>query len=277
MLNLILNYQFIQNAILASLLASIVCGIIGVIVIEKKLILMSGGIAHTAFGGVGLGYLIGINPMLGALAFSISSSYFITLTNHKAKVNKDVIIALFWSFGMALGILFIALAPGYPPDMTSYLFGNILSVTSFDLKLAFWLTIIILTVFFVFYNDWKSFLFDETWAKVMGMKTDLMDYILLGLIALTVVVLLRIAGIILTIALLTAPAALVSLFSDKLNIRMITASIVSFIFCVGGLYLSYLLNIPSGACIIILAVLLYFISLVINHFIKQRRIQDSEV
>ncbi|MDD4082537.1 MAG: metal ABC transporter permease [Sphaerochaetaceae bacterium] len=276
MLNLIQNYQFFQNAIIASFLASIVCGIIGVIVVEKKLILMSGGIAHTAYGGVGLGYMLSINPMLGALGFSIISSFFIGFANHKAKVNKDIIIALFWSLGMALGILFISLTPGYPPDMNSYLFGNILSVTTFDLQLVLILTIIILVIFFVFYNDWKSYLFDDTWAKVIGMKTNLIDYILLILIALTVVILLRIAGIILTIALLTAPAALSKLFTNKFKMRMILSSIISFIFCIGGLYLSYLLNIPSGACIIILAVSFYFISLLIKSLLISKDLKSKE-
>ena len=119
------EYQFLQNALFASVFASIVCGIIGVIIVEKKLVMMSGGIAHTSYGGVGLGYLMGFEPIIGAFLFSICAALGIGFIKRKGGARSDVVIGLFWSLGMALGILFIALMPGYPPDLSSYLFGNI--------------------------------------------------------------------------------------------------------------------------------------------------------
>ena len=137
MLESLFKYQFLQNAVAAALLASVACGIIGVLIIEKKLVMMSGGIAHTSYGGVGLGYLLGFEPLLGAFAFSILAAFGIGFLKQKGGARSDVVMGLLWSLGMALGILFIALRPGYPPDLNSYLFGNILSVTKSDLLLIF--------------------------------------------------------------------------------------------------------------------------------------------
>jgi len=125
MLTALLQYEYLQKAVLASIFASIVCGVIGVIIIEKKLVMMSGGIAHTAYGGVGLGYMLGFEPIIGAFIFAVAAAFGIGVIKRRAGGNSDVVIGLFWSLGMALGILFIALTPGYPPDLSSYLFGSI--------------------------------------------------------------------------------------------------------------------------------------------------------
>lgn len=269
----VFEYQFIQNALLASILASIVCGIIGVIVVEKKLVMMSGGIAHTAYGGVGLGYLIGFEPIIGAFLFSVGAAMGIGFVQRKRKTQSDVTIGLFWSLGMALGIIFIALMPGYPPDMNSYLFGNILSVTKADLKLMIILTFAVISIIIALFNDWKAYLFDEEFAFIIGIKTAFLEYLLLILIAMTIVVLIRVAGIILVIALLTAPAAIVGVFSSKLKNRMIYAVIVGNIFCMAGLWISYTLNIASGATIVILLVTFYFLTYAIQAILNHRRFE----
>jgi len=171
MLSSFFEYQFIQNAVLASFLASIVCGIIGVIIVEKKLVMMSGGIAHTSYGGVGLGYLLGFEPIVGAFLISICAALGIGYIRRNNKTRSDVIIGLFWSFGMALGILFIAIMPGYPPDLSSYLFGSILSITKNDLYLISILTLIVVFIITALFSHWKSYLFDEEFAKILGIKT----------------------------------------------------------------------------------------------------------
>jgi len=264
---------------LASILASIVCGIIGVIIVEKKLVMMSGGIAHTAYGGVGLGYLIGFEPIIGAFIFSTCAAVGIGYINRKGGAQSDVIIGLFWSLGMALGIVFIAIMPGYPPDMNSYLFGNILSVTKSDLYLMVILTFIVVVVVISLFNDWKSYLFDEEFASIIGIKTAFLEYLLLILIAMTVVVLIRVAGIIMVLAMLTAPAATASMFSTKLKNRMIYAIIFGIFFCIAGLWISYVLNIASGATIVILSVIFYFITYSIHSVqekIKRKRIAVNQ-
>lgn len=272
MISALIQYNFLQNAFLASIMASVICGIIGVIVVEKKLIMMSGGIAHTAYGGVGLGYLLNFEPIIGAFMFSIGAAMGIGYINRKSGVNTDIIIGLFWSLGMALGIVFIAFMPGYPPDLTSYLFGNILSVTKLDLRIMIVLTILVVIIIITFFEDWKAFLFDEEFAFIIGIKTVILEYLLLILVAMTVVVLIRVVGIILVLALLTAPAAIAGMLSSKLINRMIYAIIIGTVFCIMGLWLSYLMNIASGACIVILSVFTYFVMFAIRTtFTKVKR------
>lgn len=253
----LLSYQFMRNAVMACILASIVCGLIGVIVVEKKLIMMSGGIAHTAFGGVGLGYLCGFEPMIGAVLFSIGAAVGIGKIQRRGGVHTDIIIALLWSTGMALGTAFIGFTKGYPPDMSSYLFGDILTVTGGDIVMMAVLTALVCITVLVFFNDWKAFLFDGSFSHIAGMRTAFLEYLLLIMVALTVVVLIRVAGIVLVIALLTAPAATASLVSDRFSGRMALAVVFGLFNCFLGLWLSYALDIASGATIIIISVLIY--------------------
>ena len=259
MIKALFEYHFLQNALLAGILASIVCGIIGVIIVEKKLVMMSGGIAHTSYGGVGLGYLLGFEPIIGAFLFSICAALGIGYIKRKGGVRSDVIIGLFWSLGMALGILFIALMPGYPPDLSSYLFGNILSVTKSDLYLMVCLTLIVTLVIVSLFNNWKAYLFDEEFASIIGIRTAFLEYLLLVLIAMTVVVLIRVVGIILVLALLTAPAATAGMLTSNLKSRMIYSVLFGSIFCIAGLWISYEMNIASGAVIVILSVICYLL------------------
>jgi len=264
MLEAIIKYEFFRNAVLVSFLAAIICGIIGVIIVEKKMLMMSGGIAHTAYGGVGLGYLLGFEPIIGAGLFSVAAALIIGSVRRKGGVYTDVIISLLWSLGMALGIAFVGLMPGYPPDINSYLFGNILSVTKKDLYIMLPLVLIVLLAVIMFYNDLKAFLFDRGFSKVAGIKTAFLEYMVLILTALSVVALIRVVGIILVIALLTAPAACAAFISKNLKGRMIAASVLSGIFCLAGLGVSYNFGIPSGAAIVFISVITYFMFFIIN-------------
>ncbi|MBQ2718882.1 MAG: metal ABC transporter permease [Clostridia bacterium] len=252
-----LHYRFMQNALVAALLCGVLCGLIGVIIVEKRLVMMSGGIAHTAYGGVGLGYLFGFSPLLGAVLFSLAAAFGIGTLRRRGGARTDVLISLFWSLGMAAGIVFVALAPGYPPDLNSYLFGNILTVTSGDLWLMLGVTALVVLLLLALFEDLRSYLFDETFAAVSGLRVRLLEWLVLGLIALTVVVLLRVTGIMLAIALLTAPAATAAMLTRRLFPRMLTAAGLSAGFSVAGLVLSFYFNIPSGATVVALAVLTY--------------------
>lgn len=279
MINAIVEYQFLQNAILAGFLASIVCGIIGVIIVEKKLVMMSGGIAHTSYGGVGLGYLLGFEPIFGAFIFAVAAALGIGFIKKRGGPRADVIIALFWSLGMALGILFISLMEGYPPDLTSYLFGNILFVSKSDLYLMIVLTIAVIFIIIALFNDWKAYLFDEEFAAIIGIRTTFLEYLLLILVAMTVVVLIRVVGIILVLSLLTVPAATAEKFSTKLKSRMIYAIVLGNVFCFVGLYISYITNIASGAAIVILSVLCYILCYGIcwvNRNITRNKLADKK-
>jgi zinc transport system permease protein len=268
MIEALLKYNFLQNAVYSALMASVVCGIIGTIIVEKKLVMMSGGIAHTSFGGVGLGYYLNIEPIFGAMFFALLSSVAIVTIRRKTEVDSDTLIGIMWAMGMSLGILFISFMKGYPPDMSSYLFGDILTVTNLDIKVMLVLVIFVVIAITALFNQWKAYLFDEEFSYVRGLNTNFYEYFLFILIALTVIVLIRVTGIILIIALLTAPPAMARLFTYNFKKIIILAIIFGMIFSILGLWLSYLFNIPSGASIILLIGSTYFLMATIVQKVK---------
>ncbi|WP_129597460.1 metal ABC transporter permease [Anaerophilus nitritogenes] len=272
MLEEIFRYQFLQHAILSAIFASIACGIIGTIITEKNLIMMSGGIAHTAFGGIGMGYFIGIEPIFGALVFSIVAALGVNKIHKKTHTGEDILVGMFWSLGMALGILFIWLTPGYPPELSSYLFGDILTVSKMDLYMMIIVNVMIVGIVGGYFQQFKAYLFDEEFAAVIGMKTSYLEKIVFILIALTIVILIRVVGIILIIALLTVPTAIAKEFSYDLKKIMILSSLVGILFCLFGLFISYLLQIPSGASIVISLVISYLIICIIKNKIKKGKL-----
>lgn len=253
----VLQYEFMRNALLAGLLAAIACGIIGTYVIVKRMVFISGGIAHASFGGIGLGYLLGINPVLGALFFAIASALGMGLVTRRTKLPEDTAIGILWAMGMALGVIFIGLAPGYAPDLFSYLFGNILTVPLSDLVIMLILDVVIISVVFLLYKEFLALSFDEEFSTVVGMPTERLYLILLGLIALTVVVLIRVVGIILVIALLTIPAAMARQYTHSLKKVMCLSILFGAVFAVSGLWLSYVVDLASGATIILVAGILF--------------------
>lgn len=247
-----LQYEFMRNALAAGLLAAVACGVVGVYVVVKRIVFISGGIAHTSFGGIGLGYFLGINPILGALVFALGSGMTIGLVTRRTRLPEDTTIGVLWAMGMALGIVFIGLAPGYAPDLMSYLFGNILTVPSGDLLLMLVLDGVILAVVIALYKEYLIVAFDEEYATAIGMPVEKLWLLLLGMIALTVVVLIRVVGMILVIALLTFPAAMARQFTHNMRTMMVLSVALGALFTVGGLALSYALGLPSGATIILL-------------------------
>ncbi len=257
----VLQYDFMRNALLAGLLASVACGIVGVYVVVKRIVFISGGIAHASFGGIGLGYLLGINPIHGAIFFTLASALGMGLVTRKTRLPEDTAIGILWAMGMALGIIFIGLAPGYAPDLFSYLFGNILTVPPADLLLMLVLDAIIVGIVIALYKEFQALSFDEEFSTVVGVPVTPLYLLLLGMIALTTVVLIRVVGIILVIALLTIPAALARQFTHDLGKMMLLAILFGAVFTFGGLWLSYGLDLASGATIILLsgaALLIYF-------------------
>ena len=276
MIEAILNYTFMQNALFAALMASIVTGIIGTIAIEKKLISMSGGIAHASFGGIGFGYLVGFEPIWGGLVFAIGSSVLISKISKNSKMKADTMTGILWSFGMALGILFISLAPGYMPDMTSYLFGDILSVSSGSLIYMALFTVIILVVFIMLFNHLIIYLFDENYAKARGINTKLLEWLVYIMIPIGIMVLIKIVGIILTIALMTIPVSIAKLLCKSIKQVIWVSMLLSAVFSLAGLTIAYYVNIPSGVCIILLSTVVYLILLAVKRRI-QKRLHDQRV
>jgi len=269
-----LQYEFMRNALYAGLLAAVACGIIGSYVVVKKMVSVSGAISHSSFGGIGIGYFAGISPVLGALFFTVASALGMGLVIKRTKLPEDTAIGILWAMGMALGIIFIGLTPGYAPDLFSYLFGNILTVPFSDLIMMIVLDFVIITAVSLLYKEFLTISFDEEFGTVIGIPAERLYLVLLCLVALTVVVLIRVVGIILVIALLTIPAAIARQFTHNLFKMMILSVLFGAILTFGGLWLSYEFDVASGATIILLSGTVLLITLLASR-IRRRRIQKT--
>lgn len=271
-----LQYEFMRNALMAGLLAAVACGIVGVYVVVKKIVFISGGIAHASFGGIGLGYFLGINPIIGALFFSLASGVAIGAITRRTRLAADTAIGILWALGMALGVMFIALTPGYAPDLMSYLFGSILTVPFSDILLMLVLVAVIIGIAVALYKEYLILSFDEEYGTAVGMPVGKLYLLLLAMIALTVVVLIQIVGMILVIALLTFPAAMARQFTHNMKTMMLLAVFLGFLFIVGGLWLSYVLKLPSGATIVLLSGTILVVSLGLSRLrMRHRRIRRA--
>jgi zinc transport system permease protein len=255
------DYRFMQLALMACLLASIGCGVIGSYVVVKRIGFLAGGIAHSVLAGMGAAYFLGGAPVTGAVIAALTAAVLVGWVNLKWKQDEDVLIAALWSMGMATGIIFISRTPGYAPDLMSYLFGNILLVTANDLILMAILDLIILVLVAVFYKQLLATVFDEEFARLRGVNVELFYILLLCIIALTVVLLMRIVGLILVIALLILPAAAAGQVSRSLLQMMWLAVLLSVGITVAGLALSYGPNLPSGSTMVLVAGATYLLSL----------------
>lgn len=253
------HYRFFINAFLSALFAAVSCGIIGTYIVAKRIVFISGGITHASFGGIGLGYFLGINPVIGATIFGLFSGFGIEFFSKKADIREDSAIAILWSFGMALGIIFISLTPGYAPNLMSYLFGNILIVSTIELYLMCLLDILIIAFFIFFYKIILYLSFDEEYAKTHHAPVEFFNYVLISLVALTIVINIRVVGIILVLPLLTIPQTVANLFSKNYKQILFFSIFIAFIGSVTGLFISYFLDIPSGASIIFCLVIIFVI------------------
>ena len=260
-IHLLSNYQFIQYAVIACLLASIGCGIIGSYVVVKKISIISAGIAHSVLGGMGVAYFLGKSPMIGAIITAIIVALIVGWINLKWKQQEDILIAAIWSAGMAIGIIFLSKTPGYNADLFSFLFGNILLISKHNLIVMFVLDIFIIGIVSIFYKPILSSVFDEEFARIRGINVDAIYYLLFILIAITVVLLIQVVGLILVICLLSVPAATASLFTKSLKKMMVVSCLIALTVTWSGLAISYQPNLPSASVMILIACAAYFLSL----------------
>jgi zinc transport system permease protein len=264
-----LQFDFMRNALMAGVLVSIACGIIGTFVVVNRIVFISGGIAHAAYGGIGLGYFFKFSPVLGAVIFSVAAALGMGMVQRRTQQRADTIIGVMWAIGMAIGIILIDLAEGYKADLMSYLFGSILAVSYQDLQIMLALDLIIITLAIVFYRELLAISFDETFAKVTNVPVDAIYLTLMCMIALTIVMMMRVVGLIMVIALLTMPAAISGQFMRSMKKMMVLASILGIIFTTAGLWLSYALNLTSGATIILVAGVVYLLSTIVQPLRKR--------
>lgn len=267
-----LTYGFMQRAILSATLIGVLCSIIGVYVVLKGISFIGAGTAHAAFAGVTLGFLINFNPLALAILFGLATTWISHYLSQRGEVKLDVSIGTFYTFTMALAILFLGLMRVYNAEVYGYLFGSILSVTSQDLWVITGLTLLVLLLVSLFYKELHFITFDPEMAEASGIPAKWLFFLLLNLIALTIVVSLKAVGALLVFALIVIPAATAYQFTHSMRQMMMYSVIIGITASVGGVLLSYQFDLPSGATIVLLATTLFFLSVI---FSPKRRKKPS--
>jgi zinc transport system permease protein len=260
----LLQYDFMRSALAAGIAASVLCGIIGIYIILNRIVFISDGIAHAAFGGIGLGYFLGLDPLVFGVISALITALGIGMVSSRSRVTEDTAIGVFLATGMALGIIFMSLSRGYARDLYGYLFGNILAVTWEDVTVIVGLTIAVLFLVALLYKEFLVMSFDPVYGEAIGIPVKRMKLLLLFMIAFSVVMLIKIVGIILLIALLTIPGAISRQHMKGLPGIMAGAILLGAVFVTIGLFISYLLDVPSGATIILTAAAAFFLDAAIS-------------
>lgn len=251
-MNGILSYEFMRNAIMVGIMASIICGVIGPFIVARRMVFISGGLSHTAFGGLGIAYWLGIHPLFGAAAFVLISAVLIARMKEKKLHRNDLFIGILWAVGVAIGIIFIHMTPGYAPDLMTFLFGNILTVPRMDVLITLFLVLFVTAAVLIFYRGFVAIALDEEYAQAKRLPVASLKMGLMVLIAISIVTLIQVVGILLVIALLTIPVAVASELSGNFRRIMLLSVLCGIVTCLAGLLISYFIEFPSGASIILI-------------------------
>ncbi len=254
-----LQFEFLRHALWAGLLVSVACGVIGSLVVVNRLVFLAGGIAHAAFGGVGVAYYLGLPPLACTSIFSVLAALGMGGVKLLSKSRPDTLIGAMWAVGMAVGIILVDLTPGYHANLFGYLFGSIMAVSRSDLLFIAVIDLLILMVVYRYHQELTAISYDAEYAAVCGLPVVLIRGLLLVLVALSVVMLIRVVGLILVIALLSIPAAVAEELTGSLRWMMFLSVIISAACIVAGLWLSFVFDLPSGASIILLTALVYLL------------------
>ena len=260
----IFEYRYLANALFAALFAGIVCGIVGTYIVARRMVFLCGGITHASFGGLGIALWAGINPIAGAMAFAVASAMGIEWASDKGKIREDSAIGIIWSIGMAVGALFMSLTPGYTSgDLASYMFGSIVTVTTTDVVVLGCFTLLCVVGCLRWWRPIMYLAFDRDFAASQGIATHVVSYLLTAIVAVTIVLAIRIMGIVLLLSLFTIPAVTVNMFTKSYARITLWAAVIATLGAVAGLVVSYYLEVPPGTCIIfILAMVLIAVKLV---------------
>jgi len=265
-----LHFDFMQNALAAGLLASVLCGILGSLVVVNRIVFLSGGIAHAAYGGIGLAFFCGWPYWVGTLGFSLAAAMLMAGVSLKARHRADTMIGVIWAVGMASGIILLDLTPGYNMDLMSYLFGSILTVPRSNLAGMLFGVLAVGAFAGFYYHDLEALSYDEAFARIRGVPVRGLYFLLIGLLAVAIVMVIQVVGLILVIALLTIPPLMVEKYTRSLAQMMVAASVLGMLFTSGGLWLSYAFDLTSGATIILLAGLAFFLTLGVEWAVRRR-------
>ena len=270
----IFQYDFIIKGLLGAVFASITAGLAGTYIVSRRMVFLSGGITHASFGGIGIGYFIGINPVIGAAVFGILSALGVEYLSVRHKIREDSAIGILWAFGMAIGIIFIYLTPGYSPNLMSYLFGSILTVSNADITALGIMSVVLILYFLIFYRAILYISFDESYARTYSSYVDIFKYLTTSLMALTIVLNIRMAGVVLVLSLLTIPPNIAMIFT-RVYFRIALWSVIAgFVGTATGYIISYFAGIPVGATIIFTLVIIWVIAKGISQVLLRMRGRD---
>jgi len=271
-----LQFEFFRNALLAGLTASIICGVIGSLVVVNRIVFLAGGIAHAAYGGIGLSFFFGWPYMAGTVGFALVAAMVMALVTLRLKHRSDTVIGVIWALGMAIGIILLDLTPGYNVDLMSYLFGSILAVPGSDLLQMFVASTAILITLLSFYRGFLAMSYDEEFARLRGVPVGLLYFVMIGMIAVSVVITIRVVGLILVIALLTIPPFIAERYAGSLATMMAVSAVLGALFTCAGLWLSYSANLTSGAAIIVVAGVCFFLAIGVDKLRSSLRTRKAE-
>jgi zinc transport system permease protein len=259
-----LQFEFMRNALIAGLLASVICGIMGTLVVVNRIVFLSGGIAHAAYGGIGLAFYFKWPYLPATIGFSLCAAMVMAAISHTVKHRADTIIGVIWALGMAIGIILIDLTPGYNVDLMSYLFGSIPTVPRSDLLIMAVVGVTMALLVAWYYQDLLAMSYDEEFAQIRGIPVKKLYFGMIGMLAVAIVMVIQVVGLILVIALLTIPPFIVEKYANSLVQMMVASSLLGAVFTVTGLWISYQYNLTSGASIIMVSGIVFLISLVVN-------------
>ncbi len=251
------HYNFIINALLGILIISVAAGIIGTYITTRRLVSISGGITHACFGGLGLGYFLGFNPIVMAGVFAVGASLGVEWLARSHRVREDSAIAVVWALGMAIGVMFVFLTPGYVPELNAFLFGNILTITTSDLIVAAAYTLVLIALFALWGHQIVIIAFDRDFARVAGLPVKTVSVVMTVMVAVAIVLIIRMTGIMLLLSMLSLPPMIAENFSSRFRPIMIGSVVVSVLSCGAGLVASAYIDVPCSALIVILQVVLY--------------------
>lgn len=255
----LLTYPFFQNALIGVVVISVAAAVIGSYIMSRRMVFISGGITHACFGGLGLGYFLGVSPMLMAALFAVGGSLGVDWLSRR-RVRKDSAIAVVWALGMALGVLFIFLTPGSVPELNSFLFGNVLTITRGDLWMFGAYTVALLIYYAIFYKEIVAVSFDQDFSRTAGLPVTALNMVMTVFVALAIVLTIRMVGIMLLMSLVSLPQMTAELLTRRYSRLMLISSLISFSGCVGGLFVAYLVSVPASATIVLILITLYVIT-----------------
>lgn len=259
-----LEYPFFRLALIGVLIISVAAAVIGTYIITRRLVAICGGVTHACFGGLGLGYFLGINPIVMAAVFAIGSSLGVEWMSRRFRVREDSAIAVAWALGMAIGVLFVFLTPGYVPELNSFLFGNILTVTEGDIWAFASFTVVLLAFMKLYFKEIVICAFDRDFARVSGLPVTMISTIMTVMVALCIVLTIRLVGVMLLMSMLSLPMMTAETWVHRFGPLMRFSVLISAVCCVAGLFISAVIDVPASAIIVLLMAAVFIVSRLIR-------------